>query len=189
MNEHDSGPLLLTLGLHAHQPEGNFGHVFQDHLRDVYEPFLRRAAEGDLLPLTLHLSGPLLDWLDGNASGYLDLIGELAGAGKLELLLAGYYEPILPSLPREDRIEQILWVGVISNHSFYRLWRLEREAAQSRERLDLAQSEMERLSADLQDPKVRRFRAEHALRVDQGMAGKNEIIYRFEENLPDSSKR
>lgn len=118
MNEHDSGPLLLTLGLHAHQPEGNFGHVFQDHLRDVYEPFLRRAAEGDLLPLTLHLSGPLLDWLEGNASGYLDLIGELTGAGKLELLLAGYYEPILPSLPREDRIEQILWMKDALRHRF-----------------------------------------------------------------------
>jgi hypothetical protein len=110
MTDHTNPPVFFTFGLHAHQPEGNFGHVFEEHLRDVYEPFLRRAVEGNLLPLTLHLSGPLLDWLEGNASSYLDLIGDLVGAGKLELLLAGYYEPILPSLLREDRLEQILWM-------------------------------------------------------------------------------
>lgn len=110
MTEPTMPPVLFTFGLHAHQPEGNFGHVFEEHLRDVYEPFLRRSVEGELLPLTLHLSGPLLDWLQANGSAYLDLIGELASAGKLELLLAGYYEPILPSLPPQDRIEQISWM-------------------------------------------------------------------------------
>ncbi len=76
----------------------------------MYEPFLTRAVEGDLFPLTLHLSGPLLDWLEANGSGYLDLVGHLASEGKLELLLAGYYEPILPSLLREDRLDQIRWM-------------------------------------------------------------------------------
>jgi len=103
-------PVFFALGLHAHQPVGNFGHVFEEHLADVYEPFLERAVAGDLLPLTLHLSGPLLDWLETHATHYLDLIGTLVSDGKLELLLAGYYEPILPSLLREDRIEQILWM-------------------------------------------------------------------------------
>ncbi|MGW8264851.1 MAG: alpha-amylase/4-alpha-glucanotransferase domain-containing protein [Longimicrobiales bacterium] len=110
MTEPTTNPVLFTFGLHAHQPEGNFGHVFEEHLRDVYEPFLHRAVEDELLPLTFHLSGPLLDWLRANGSTYLDLIGELASAGKLELLLAGYYEPILPSLPPQDRVEQIIWM-------------------------------------------------------------------------------
>ena len=110
MNEPMADPILFAFGLHAHQPEGNFGHVFEEHLRDVYEPFLHRAAEGGFLPLTLHISGPLLDWLEQTNARYLDLVGELAGAGKLELLLAGYYEPILPSLPRADRLQQILWM-------------------------------------------------------------------------------
>jgi hypothetical protein len=34
----------------------------------------------------------------------------LVADGKLELLLAGYYEPILPCLLREDRIDQIGWM-------------------------------------------------------------------------------
>jgi alpha-amylase len=103
-------PVYFTFGLHAHQPVGNFGHVFQEHLEAVYEPFLSRAVEGELFPLTLHVSGPLLDWLETNKPSYLDLVGKLAAERKLELLLAGYYEPILPSLLPEDRIEQIAWM-------------------------------------------------------------------------------
>jgi alpha-amylase len=103
-------PVYFAFGLHAHQPVGNFDHVFDEHLRDVYEPFLARAVEGDLFPLTLHLSGPLLDWLEAHGSSYLDLVGRLVSDGKLELLLAGYYEPILPSLLREDRIDQVRWM-------------------------------------------------------------------------------
>jgi alpha-amylase len=109
-NTESPARVYFAMALHAHQPVGNFGHVFEEHLADVYEPFLNRAVAGGLVPLTLHLSGPLLDWLETNATGYLDLIGTLVSDEKLELLLAGYYEPILPSLLREDRIEQIHWM-------------------------------------------------------------------------------
>lgn len=110
MTDPHASPILFALGLHAHQPEGNFGHVFQEHLRDVYEPFLRTSMEGGLFPLSFHISGPLLDWMEAHATAYLDLIGEHVDAGRLELLLAGYYEPVLPSLLREDRAEQIGWM-------------------------------------------------------------------------------
>jgi hypothetical protein len=123
-------PLLFAFGLHAHQPVGNFGHVFEEHLRDVYEPFLNRAVEGDLLPLSLHLSGPLLEWIENHRSSYLDLMGRLVSDGKLELLLAGYFEPILPSLLREDRIDQIRWMqeALLSRFGFRAkgLWLTER---------------------------------------------------------------
>jgi alpha-amylase len=118
MTEIMNPPVLFTFGLHAHQPDGNFGHVFEEHLRDVYEPFVRRAVDTNLLPITLHLSGPLLDWLEVNASSYLDLIGELATTGRVELLLAGYFEPILPSLLREDRLEQIQWMREFLRNRF-----------------------------------------------------------------------
>lgn len=103
-------PVLFAFGLHAHQPVGNFDHVFREHLDEVYRPFLALAVEEGLLPLTLHLSGPLLDWLEANDPKYLDLIGKLVDEGGLELLLAGYYEPILPALLREDRVEQVGWM-------------------------------------------------------------------------------
>jgi len=105
-----SGPIRFCFGVHLHQPVGNFDSVFEEHLRDVYRPLLNRLAESGFLPVTLHLSGPLLDWLDAHEPAYLDQIGELARAGSLELLLSGYYEPVLASLPRPDRVEQIGWM-------------------------------------------------------------------------------
>jgi alpha-amylase len=89
---------------------GNFDHVFEEHVRHAYEPFLRRVAERDALPVALHVSGPLLDWLVEHPNTYLDLLGKLVADGRIELLLSGYYEPILAALPRADRLEQIAWM-------------------------------------------------------------------------------
>ncbi len=108
-----SGPLRFVFGLHLHQPVGNFDFVFEQHVREVYEPFLARTEEAGLLPLTLHISGCLLEWLESHAAAgkpFLDRVGRLAADGRVELLLAGMYEPILASLPRRDRVEQIGWL-------------------------------------------------------------------------------
>jgi alpha-amylase len=113
-----SHPVHFAFGLHAHQPVGNFGHVFEEHLNDVYRPFLNKAVEGHLFPLTLHLSGPLLDWLEENGPDYLDLIGTLVAEERVELLLSGYYEPILPALLKEDRLDQIRWMQEALFHRF-----------------------------------------------------------------------
>ncbi len=103
-------PLRFILGLHLHQPVGNFDHVFQQHVDDVYQPLLDTLERSRLLPAVLHVSGPLLDWLDQHEPAWLDRIARLAQAGQLELLLSGYYEPILASLPRQDRVEQVAWM-------------------------------------------------------------------------------
>ena len=103
-------PIRFVFGLHLHQPVGNFGYVFEDHVRDVYLPFLTFAKDSSLLPVAIHMSGPLLDWLERHDSRVLDIIGDLTSQGKIELLLAGYYEPVLAVIPREDRLEQIAWM-------------------------------------------------------------------------------
>lgn len=100
-------PLRFVFGLHLHQPVGNFDHVMADHVRDVYRPIIERAIAAGFFPLTLHVSGPLLEWLEDHDTPWLDMIGKLAADGRLELLLAGFDEPILASLPRPDRLEQI----------------------------------------------------------------------------------
>lgn len=104
------GPVGFVFGIHLHQPVGNFDTVFQDHADRVYLPLLDALAERDLLPLTLHLSGPLLLWLEGARHTLLDRIGPLAHEGKIELLLSGLHEPVLPALPRGERVEQIAWM-------------------------------------------------------------------------------
>jgi 4-alpha-glucanotransferase len=108
---HPAGPLRFVFGLHLHQPVGNFDHVFAQHVEDVYRPLLERLSEREFLPAVLHLSGPLLEWLEQHESGYLDRLGRLAADRRLEILLAGFYEPILASLPRADRVEQIRWMA------------------------------------------------------------------------------
>jgi 4-alpha-glucanotransferase len=103
-------PIRFVFGLHLHQPVGNFDYVFADHVRDVYRPLLERLESRAFFPAVLHLSGPLLEWLERHDTAYLDLLGRLAADGRVELLLAGFYEPVLASLPRRDRVEQIGWM-------------------------------------------------------------------------------
>ena len=106
-----ASPLRFVFGLHLHQPVGNFDHVFAQHVEDVYRPLLDRLSEREFLPAVLHLSGPLLEWLEQHEPAYLDRLGRLAADHRLEILLAGFYEPILASLPRADRVEQIRWMA------------------------------------------------------------------------------
>ena len=103
-------PIRFVFGLHLHQPVGNFDHVFAQHVEDVYRPLIDRLAGRGFLPVVLHLSGPLLEWLETHEPAYLDRLGTLAADGKLEILLAGFYEPVLAALPRADRLEQIRWM-------------------------------------------------------------------------------
>jgi alpha-amylase/alpha-mannosidase (GH57 family) len=103
-------PVRFVFGIHLHQPVGNFDEVFRSHVEHVYLPFLERSAQRGFLPMTLHVSGPLLEWLEAAGHRLLDVVGDLVGRGALELLLSGFYEPVLPALSREDRIEQIGWM-------------------------------------------------------------------------------
>jgi alpha-amylase len=125
-----NAPLRLCIGLHLHQPVGNVEHVFADHLREVYRPLLNALMDGEAFPVAMHLSGPLLEWLDANAPEFVDLIGEHASAGRLELLAAGHDEPILAVLPREDRMEQIArhraWLNARFGIDARGLWLTER---------------------------------------------------------------
>ena len=103
-------PIRFCFGLHLHQPVGNFGYVFEQHVREVYRPFLEHVRAQSFFPITLHVSGPLIEWLDQHEPSLLDDIADLAHDGRIELLLAGFYEPILASLPRPDRLTQIAWM-------------------------------------------------------------------------------
>ncbi len=103
-------PIRFVFGVHLHQPVGNFDHVFEQHLRDVYRPLLAAFERRNFFPVVLHLSGPLLEWLERHDRAYLETLGRLVADSRVELLLAGFYEPVLASLPRRDRVEQIRWM-------------------------------------------------------------------------------
>jgi alpha-amylase len=88
-------PIRFAFGLHLHQPVGNFDHVFAQHVDDVYRPLLDALTDREFFPVVLHLSGPLIEWLESHEPAYLDRLGRLVADGRIEILLAGFYEPVL----------------------------------------------------------------------------------------------
>ena len=73
----------------------------------------------------------------------------------------------------------LAWATVLSDHSFWRIARLQREIAEAeRDTRELKKSTAE-LETQLQDPYVRRLRAEEIARSEHGWAAPGEIVYRF----------
>ncbi|QDA30490.1 DUF1926 domain-containing protein [Thermococcus indicus] len=97
----------FIFGIHNHQPLGNFGWVFESAYDRSYRPFLETLEEYPNMKAAVHISGPLLEWLDANRPEYIKLIRSLVKKGQLEIVVAGFYEPVLAAIPKEDRIEQI----------------------------------------------------------------------------------
>ncbi len=100
-------PVRLVLGLHNHQPVGNFEDVFAQAHHDSYQPFVHLIAQYPTLRFALHISGPLLEWQERHRPAYLRELNHLVERGQLEILGGAFYEPILTMLPRRDRIGQI----------------------------------------------------------------------------------
>ena len=97
----------LALVVHFHQPVGNLDAVVRNATDRCYRPFLETLERFPDLPMTLHYSGCLLEWLESNASDVTDLIRTLSERGQIELMTGGFYEPILAALPRRDQVGQI----------------------------------------------------------------------------------
>jgi len=108
--------LRLVLVFHNHQPVGNFDGVFEQAYQDSYRPFLDVFEQYEDLPIALHTSGSLMEWLAARHPEYLDRLAELAVAGRLEIIGGAFYEPILTMIPRRDRIGQITrYAGWLAN--------------------------------------------------------------------------
>lgn len=97
----------LCLVLHNHQPVGNFDDVFEAAYQDSYLPFLDVFEPFTDLAISLHTSGPLMQWLQTKHPDYLSRIASLVEAGRIEIIGGAFYEPILPMIPSRDQVGQI----------------------------------------------------------------------------------
>ncbi|MEM7477567.1 MAG: alpha-amylase/4-alpha-glucanotransferase domain-containing protein [Planctomycetota bacterium] len=97
----------LCLVLHNHQPIGNFDGVIEQAYQDSYLPFLDVFEEYDSLQLSLHTSGPLMQWLEVHHPEYVERLRALVFADRIEILGGPLYEPIMTMLPSRDRVGQI----------------------------------------------------------------------------------
>jgi alpha-amylase len=103
-----SFPVVLSLVLHNHQPVGNFPDVFERAYRQSYLPMIEALERHPAIPLGLHYSGPLLDWLEESHPDFFPRLQRLVNSKQVELLTGGYYEPILAVIPEGDQQGQVL---------------------------------------------------------------------------------
>lgn len=99
--------VALLLGVHAHQPVGNFTHVLDDAHMRCYGPFLRELHRYPEFYFSIHFSGWLLDYLLQHYPQDMHLLQEMVSRGQAELFGAGYTEPVLAAIPSQDRLGQI----------------------------------------------------------------------------------
>ncbi|MCL6584265.1 MAG: DUF1926 domain-containing protein [bacterium] len=97
----------LILGIHNHQPMGNFDFVFEECYQKAYLPFWEVLKRHPGIKISLHYSGILWNWFLGKNSPLLDILVDMIHRGQVELMSGGYYEPILPILPDADKVGQI----------------------------------------------------------------------------------
>lgn len=97
----------LLLGIHNHQPVGNFEYVLEHAFKSCYKPFIDVIKKYPKIKFNIHFSGWLLEWLERKHRDYLEEIFELVKQERVEIFAGGFYEPILPIFPIEDRIFQI----------------------------------------------------------------------------------
>ncbi len=97
----------LMIGLHNHQPVGNFEHVFSESYDKCYLPTLETLERYPHLKISLHHSGPLIEWIEGHKPAYIARMRDMVKRGQVEILSGGFYEPILSSLPERDAVGQV----------------------------------------------------------------------------------
>jgi 4-alpha-glucanotransferase len=108
----------LVLLIHAHQPVGNFDDVIERAYATSYLPFIQVLARHASIRAGLHYSGPLLEWIERAHPEYFDTLRTLVRSGQIEIVGGGFYEPILISIPREDRHEQIVRLSAYIERHF-----------------------------------------------------------------------
>jgi len=99
--------LQLLFGVHNHQPIDNFDHVVDRAIEMCYSPFFEILERFEKVKLSVHFSGWLLEYIHKNNKGLFDTLKRLSDRGSIEFFGGGYYEPILASIPSEDRVGQI----------------------------------------------------------------------------------
>jgi len=112
------GKVTFILGIHNHQPVGNFDHVIEDAYVRAYQPFIEVMKDYPSIPFSLHCSGILWDWFEQKHPDYTDTVAAMVKAGQVEIMSGGYYEPILTVIPGRDRQGQLAMMREFIERTF-----------------------------------------------------------------------
>ncbi len=97
--------MQLVFAIHNHQPVGNLDDVVHEACDRAYVPFLRMLADHPEVRVNAHWSGPLFEWAEANRPELFELLE--GTADQIEWLGGGFYEPLLPAIPENDRVDQL----------------------------------------------------------------------------------
>jgi hypothetical protein len=99
--------IMLVLGSHAHVPYGADTGQFEKVYTELLKPFISCLYKHPNIQAALHYSGVLLHWVERSHPELLMLIEDMVGRKQVEMLGGGFYEPVLPIIPLQDKIGQI----------------------------------------------------------------------------------
>jgi hypothetical protein len=99
--------IFLVLGSHAHVPYGADAGEFEKVYADLLKPFVSSLYKYPNIQAALHYSGVLLHWVERSHPELLMLIEDMVSRKQVEMLGGGFYEPVLPIIPLQDKIGQI----------------------------------------------------------------------------------
>ncbi len=97
----------LVIGIHNHQPIGNFDHVIEEAYKKSYKPFLDVLKKFPGIKLSQHYTGFLFEWLKKNHPEIFAGLKSFIKTGQVQLMTGGFYEPILAIIPDKDKLGQI----------------------------------------------------------------------------------
>jgi alpha-amylase len=97
----------FILGIHNHQPVGNFDFVFEEAYKKAYEPFLDMLARFPSVKVGMHFTGILYDWIGRTYPEFLTRLRAMVESGQIEIIGGGFYEPIMAVIPDHDKLGQI----------------------------------------------------------------------------------
>ncbi|MEW6026334.1 MAG: alpha-amylase/4-alpha-glucanotransferase domain-containing protein [Planctomycetota bacterium] len=101
-------PINFIFCVHNHQPVGNFEDVMESAYKQAYEPFIDVIDRFPQIKFCVHYTGPLLQYLERAHPRFISRLQKMVSDNRVEIIGGGFYEPILPMLPENDKIGQIV---------------------------------------------------------------------------------
>ena len=97
----------LLFGVHMHQPVDNFDEAVDEAVEKCYRPFFETMAKYPQFKFSVHCSGWLLEQIREKYTDVYENMQKLTSEGAIEWISAGFFEPVLSSIPSNDRVKQI----------------------------------------------------------------------------------
>ncbi|WP_457565030.1 alpha-amylase/4-alpha-glucanotransferase domain-containing protein [Caminibacter sp.] len=117
---------MLAFGIHLHQPVDNLKEAVDNAVEKCYYPLFETLSKYPEFKFALHISG----WLFEKFKNEYTEVFENIKKCNVEFFSGGFYEPILASIPEEDRIIQIKKLNEFIKENFLtapkNLWLTER---------------------------------------------------------------